>query len=367
MPTPLKYLYNDQFFDQFCHALNEVYDKFDSRGFMESVYANGWEEMELKQRMRHISTMLQQYLPSDYSDAIAVILKLVAYAKKHHEGMALEYMFLPDFIEQYGLNEVELSINAMEQITSLTSCEFAVRPFIIRDQPFMMEQMLEWSKSEDHHLRRLASEGCRPRLPWAMALPTMKQDPSDILPVLENLKQDPSEYVRKSVANNLNDISKDHPEIVMAIAKRWKGASKNTDWIVKHGCRTLLKRGNREVLRLFDFGSIQKIKIENFKVLTPLVKTGNYMSFQFELINTAQSAAKIRLEYGIYYQKVSGSLSKRVFMLSEKSYAAGETVCIHRRQSFKRVSSRKLYPGLHRVGLIVNGEEVAMGDFFLEM
>ena len=366
MATPLKYLYNEQFFEQFCTIIETVYADFDSSAFLKSIHGSGWEEMELKQRMRHISTIMHQYLPSDYPEALEIILEIVAYAKKNHKK-ALEYMFLPDFVEQYGMDDVELSINAMEQITSLTSCEFAIRPFIIRDQQAMMKQMLRWSKSKDHHIRRLASEGCRPRLPWAMALPTLKKNPTDILPVLENLKEDPSEYVRKSVANNLNDISKDNPTIVIDLAKRWIGKTTHTDWIVKHACRTLLKQGNQEIMQLFGFGSIQKIKITNFKVLSPFVKIGEYMAFRFELINMDKVASKIRLEYGLYYQKANGTLSKKVFMISEKSYPAGVPVAIHRRQSFKLISTRKFHPGLHRVALIVNGVEGDSGDFFVEV
>ena len=229
----------------------------------------------------------------------------------------------------------------------------------------MMQQMLEWSRHPNHHLRRLASEGCRPRLPWAKALPAFKQNPDDILPILENLKNDPSEYVRKSVANNLNDISKDHPELVVSIAKKWKDHTKNTDWIIKHACRTLLKQGNAEVMQLHGFGSSKKIKLQNFEILTPHVNIGDYLAFRFLLQNLENKPKKIRLEYAIYYQKANGTLSKKVFMISEKEYPAQSETTILRKQSFKLISTRKFHPGLHQIGIIINGIEKNRGDFYV--
>lgn len=157
-------------------------------------------------------------------------------------GLMLEYGWVLDnYVEQYGLDDYETSVKAIERITQFTSCEFSVHPFIIRYPNEMMVQILIWSKHENWGVRRLASEGCRPRFPWAMALPHLKKDPALIIPILENLKNDPARFVRLSVAYNLNDIVKDNPETVMELVKRWKGESEEVDWIIKHGCRTLLK------------------------------------------------------------------------------------------------------------------------------
>ena len=365
MAEPLKHLYNEEYFKMFLNIAQSVYPSLNANDFAADIHDDNWEDKALKARMRHLSRVLKAHLPANYEDAIAIIIKMVDKIKEQHPGKALEYMFFPDFVEQYGQDYFDTSIAAFEMITTYTSCEFAVRPFIIKYPKKMMQQMLEWSRHPNHHLRRLASEGCRPRLPWAMALPLFKQNPDDILPILENLKNDPSEYVRKSVANNLNDISKDHPELVVSIAKKWKDHTKNTDWIIKHACRTLLKQGNAEVMQLHGFGSSKKIKLQNFEILTPHVNIGDYLAFRFLLQNLENKPKKIRLEYAIYYQKANGTLSKKVFMISEKEYPAQSETTILRKQSFKLISTRKFHPGLHQIGIIINGIEKNRGDFYV--
>ena len=138
-----------------------------------------------------------------------------------------------------------------------------------------------------------------------------KNNPTPIIPILEQLKNDKSEVVRRSVANNLNDISKDNPNTVIKLVKSWQGKTAETDWVIKHACRTLLKQGDLNVLKLFGFGSVENIKINNFKTITPKVKIGTFLEFTFELRNTNSSASKIRLEYGLYYQKANATLKKK--------------------------------------------------------
>ena len=267
MAEPFKNMYNEQFFDLFTKDLKLVIDDFDAHGFVSQVMDDEWEGRELKQRWIHITSILKKFLPADYKEAIAKILELLDHVKSTRPdfsviddtkfGLMLEYgVILNNYVEQYGLDDYETSVKAIEKITQFTSCEFVTHPFIIKYPDEMMKQMLVWSKHGHWGVRRLASEGCRPRLPWAMALPNLKKDPTPIIPILENLKNDPARFVRLSVANNLNDIAKDNPEIVIDLAKKWKGESKEVDWIIKHGCRTLLKQGIPEVMELFGFDSV---------------------------------------------------------------------------------------------------------------
>jgi len=365
MPEPFKNIYNSQFFEGFTQALLHVIPDLDKKAFLNDIHDKEWNNRELKQRMRHISGVLNKYLPGDYQSAVALILVFIEHLKDSQCTLMLEYMFIPDYIEQYGLADYETSVHALCEITKFTSCEFAVRPFIIKYPKRMMKQMQVWSKHENHDVRRFATEGCRPRLPWAMALPLLKSNPESILPVLEYLKNDTSEYVRKSVANNLNDISKDNPDVVIKLIKEWQGKTENTDWVIKHGSRTLLKQGNSEVMKIFGFGSIKDIKIENIKILTPVVKIGNALEFVFELHNNMKSKSKLRLEYGLYYQKANGSLSKKVYKISEKDYPGNSTTTINRKQSFKLITTRKLHTGLHQLSIIVNGNEFEKLDFEL--
>ena len=377
MAEPFKNMYNEQFFDRFTKDLKLIINNFDAHEFVSQIMDNEWENREYKQRIMHITTILKKFLPTDYKDAIAKILELLDYVKKTQPdfsiiddtkfGLILEYgAILDNYVEQYGLDDYETSVKAIEKITQFTSCEFVVHPFIIKYSDEMMKQMLVWSKHEHWGVRRLASEGCRPRLPWAMALPNLKANPAPIIPILENLKNDPSRFVRLSVANNLNDIAKDNPEIVIDLVKSWQGESKEVDWIIKHGCRTLLKQGNLEVMELFGFNSIVKnISVENFQTSTSKVKVGDSLEFSFNLLNNNNKKAKIRLEYGIYYQKANGTLAKKVHKISEKEYAKNSITPIIRKHSFRLVTTRKFHLGLHQVAVIINGNEFEKYNFEL--
>ncbi|NDW12639.1 DNA alkylation repair protein [Bacteroides sp. 214] len=376
MAEPFKNMYNEQFLDLLTKDLKLVIPNLDAHAFVSQVMDKEWENRELKQRTAHIATVLKRFLPADYKDAIAKILELLDCIEPRYPhcskiddtkfGLLLEYGgILDSYIEQYGLDDYETSVKAIERITQFTSCEFVTHPFIVKYPDAMMAQMLAWSKHEHWGVRRLASEGCRPRLPWAMAIPSLKANPAPIIPILENLKNDPARFVRLSVANNLNDIAKDNPEVVIDLVKRWQGESEEVDWIIKHGCRTLLKQGNPEVMELFGLGSTKHITIEDFQIATPEVKVGNSLEFSFNLLNNSNKKAKIRLEYGLYYQKANGTLSKKVCKISEKDYAANSTTRITRKHSFKVVTTRKLHPGLHQVTVIINGNEFEKHDFEL--
>jgi len=373
-----KNMWNERFFGDFMQALKEVMGDFDERQFISQVIDDEWENKELLQRGRHITTVLKDFLPADYQKAIAVIIELIACLKKtpYWEaivqnsligkfGLSLEYGILGEFVGLYGLDDYETSVKAIEEITQFTSCEGPVRPFIMKYPRETMNQMLLWSKHENQWVRRLSSEGCRPRLPWSMALSELKKNPTPIIPILENLKDDPSDFVRLSVANNLNDIAKDNPEIVIGLARKWQGLSKNTDWVIKHGCRTLLKQGRTEVMNLFGFDAQKSIGIADFQVLTPKVNIGSSLEFRFKLLNNSPNETMIRLEYGIYYQKANGTLSKKVHKISEKEYEANSVTPITRKHSFKVVTTRVLHPGLHQVSVILNGKEFEKYDFEL--
>lgn len=376
MAEAFKNMFNEGFFDRFSKDLKRVINDLDAHAFVSQVMDDEWENREFKQRIAHITFILKQFMPADYREAVAKIIELLDYVEKTMPdfskiddtkfGLTLEYgMVLDNYVEQYGIDDYETSIRAIEKITQFTSCEFVTHPFIVRYPEKMMAQMLVWSKHPHWGVRRLASEGCRPRLPWAMALPDLKKNPAPILPILENLKNDPAKSVRLSVANNLNDISKDNPEVVIDLAKKWYGQSIEVDWVVKHGCRTLLKSGNAEIMELFGLGSAKHIEIEEFRILTPEVKVGNSLEFRFNLLNNNKEKTKIRLEYGIHYQKANGTLTKKVHKISETEYAANSTKQITRKHSFKVVTTRKFHLGLHQVAVIINGHEFEKYDFEL--
>lgn len=227
----------------------------------------------------------------------------------------------------------------------------------------MMAQMYAWSKHENEHVRRLSSEGCRPQLPWGQALSKYKEDPSPVLPILEQLKTDPSLYVRKSVANNLNDISKTHPDLVAKLAKDWYGENEYTNWIVKHGCRTLLKKGNRKVLSIFGYQDAASIEIAEFALGKKVISLGEAITFSFTAF--AKKETKVRLEYGIDFVKANGKTNRKIFQITETELNENEKKIYTKKHSFVEMTTRKHYPGTHSITLIVNGTERCKGQFEL--
>ncbi|MDJ0838509.1 MAG: DNA alkylation repair protein [Acidobacteriota bacterium] len=350
MAEPLKNVYSSAFIDRLAGAVATVWRPFDKTRFTNLVFDEDWPARELKDRMQHIAVCLNACLPRSYREALHILNRTApAFG-------GFEAMFFPAFVETYGLYDWEASLPALAHLTRFSSSEFAVRPFIKADTPRMMAQMTRWAEDENLHVRRLASEGCRPRLPWAVALPQFKADPSPVLPVLERLKADPEEYVRRSVANNLNDIAKDHPVLVLDIAERWLGSNRKTDRVVKHACRSLLKAGNPRAMRLFGFGDPAAVTVTTPRLDKERVPIGATLGFRFNLCLGGNRPEKLRVEYAVDYLKAGGKHNRKVFKIGEKIYPPGETE-VARNQSFQQRTTRKHYPGPHFLAVIINGVE----------
>lgn len=349
MSKLLKNLYNENYINILSDNIKLNFVYFKSENFKDSIFNNSWDEKELKQRMRHISNMLYTFLPKDYKKSIEILKNTFV---KINNKYSLENMIFQDFVEVYGLENFEISINALESFTINSSSEFAIRQFILKYPNQTIAKMILWAKSDNEHIRRLASEGCRPRLPWAIALAHYKQDPTDILPILEILKDDESLYVRKSVANNLNDISKDNPEIVKNIIKKWIHINQNRDWILKHGCRTLLKNGDTKILTLFGFNHRNDITITDFNI-TKNITMDETLKFSFTLKSDID-LGKLRIEYSIEFVRQNNKYSKKVFKIAEGIYTE-KSKNISKFYSFKPISTRKYYSGVHKLNIIVNG------------
>ncbi|OPH59054.1 hypothetical protein BC351_22265 [Paenibacillus ferrarius] len=366
MAEPLKGIYHKAFLLNFGETVKAVYDTFDVHSFVQAVMDEKWEGLELKGRTRQISNVLGVYLPGSYEAAIEVLLNIYEKCK------GFPYLFFPDFVEVYGQEDKHwaTSMNALEKFTQSSSAEFAVRSFLIREPERVMEQMRAWSKHPNEHVRRLASEGCRPRLPWGQALPLFKQNPDPVLPVLEQLKEDPSLYVRKSVANNLNDIAKDHPSLVLELARRWKGQNADTDWIVRHGCRTLIRQGSPEILALFGYAD--STEASSLTVQSSIttdkarVSKGESCEISYELEIREGEAARIRIEYGIYFVKSKGKTSRKLFLLSDKTVPGGSQLKGKRTHQWSDLTTRRHYPGMHKLTLVINGQEVAHTEIYLD-
>jgi len=354
---PLKNIYNTLFLKKLAQAIKTEYIDFHEHEFIELVVQDDWEELALKERMRRITISLHKKIPLEYKEVLFCFYKVAP------KFTGLAGIIFPDYVEVYGRECWEESMAALEYFTKYSTSEFAVRPYLVLDQMKMMNQMQTWAKSENEHVRRLASEGCRPRLPWGMMVPALKKDPTPVLPILELLKEDGALYVRKSVANNINDISKTHPNLVMEMAERWYGENNQTNWIVKHACRTLLKKGNIRALRLFGYEESGEVVISDFVCKEQVLAIGENLSFSFQV--TSASTKKVRIEYSIDYVKARGTRSRKMFHLSETILQQGEKRRYEKTHAFKDLTTRKHYAGMHTLAIFVNGEKKAEVDFDL--
>ncbi|MCX6312767.1 MAG: DNA alkylation repair protein [Bacteroidetes bacterium] len=349
-PEPLKNILNADFVCLIAKALKKADANFNEGAFQKNIIDNNWSQKELKQRIRFISSTINEFLPYPYRKQIGIILKVAPAFR------GLGALVFPDFIEQFGHSDVEISLEALEILTQYSTGEFAIRPLVSKEQAIVLQQIKKWTKHSNEHVRRLCSEGIRPRLPWATPLPQFKKDPKNVLEILELLKNDSSEYVRRSVANNLNDITKDHPLLVLKTAKRWIGKSQETDKLLRHACRTLLKQGNSEALGIFGFSKNANADITKLKFQNSKLKIGDTLEFSLELNNVSKKSQQLRLEYVIYFLKNNGKHSKKVFQLSSKHFESGTTV-FKRTHRFKDFTTRKHYPGTHFIAISINGVE----------
>jgi 3-methyladenine DNA glycosylase AlkC len=362
--TLLKDYYSQDFYQRLAYSSAQVLPGFKEESFLEKIYVPEFDAMELKQRMRHTTRTIHHFLSTDYKIAVQQILGLIEQLRRDGFGEdQLPSLFLPDYIECYGLDDFETSVEALELITQFITCEFAVRPFLLRYFDLMIGKMEAWSLHDSYKVRRLASEGSRPALPWGLAVPELKKDTGHILHILENLVNDPSESVRRSVANSLNDISKKHPDMVLQFARHWKGHSSATDALIKHACRTLLKKGHPEALGYFGFTDTF-IELSSLRILTPELNVGDSLVFSFSVYNSG-AAQVVRLEYAIYYKMANDRISKKVFKVSERLYEPGQKTNVNKRHSFRVITTRRFYSGTHSVSVIVNGRESDLQSFEL--
>lgn len=345
----LKLAIDQRFVEKLETALVGQWSEFKGREFREMVLGSGWAKLELKGRIHRISDALRQFGPQDYAQALKGLEALAS------QFTGLGAWVFPTFVERYGVQDWGPSLKALETFTQYSTGEFAVRPFFESDPERLALQMLAWSQHPNLHVRRLASEGMRPRLPWGRALVALKQDPSPCLPILENLKQDPELYVRKSVANHMNDIGKDHPHILLEIAQRWWGTHAHTDWIVKHALRSLLKAGHPQALKIVGLKANKKITLKKVSLSPKSVRLGGSLDGQVWVANSARTPQKIRVDFVLYFLRKNGDYGRKVFKVGEK-VLEGPGV-FKRRLSFKPMTTRKHLAGKHFLGVAINGVE----------
>ena len=347
-------LFNRDSVSGFAAAIQGVYPAFDVEAFLGVVFDENWPDRALMDRMRHVTAVLHEGLPADYRRAAALLIK----AAPRLPGGGFIDMVPCDYAAVYGLDDLETSIPLLEESTKLTSSEFAVRPFIEKYPEPMMAQMLAWAGHEHHGVRRLASEGCRPRLPWGIRLHDLVEDPAPILPILEKLKHDPSEAVRRSVANNLNDISKDNPGVVLVTLRDWNAAEpgdKEIAWITGHALRTLIKAGDVQALALLGYAADPQIAVRDVRVEPDRVAMGEAVTLSYELESTGDTDQKLMIDYVVYLLRASGRQSAKVFKHKKITLKPGQVVRLQKKQSFRPITTRKYYPGGQAIAPQING------------
>jgi 3-methyladenine DNA glycosylase AlkC len=360
MAEPLKEMFNRAYFERLAKELAAVYPQLEQANFLKEVqYGN--ETRELNARMRHAAITLRGHLPKDYRKAVHVLWEL---APRMPTGYTA--LLYPDFVGMHGLEDPTFSLDALKYFTPFGSSEFAVREFFRRDVDGTLKVMRAWAEDDNEHVRRLASEGSRPRLPWSFRLDAVLKDPKLTTPILERLRADESLYVRKSVANHLNDFSKDHPAYMVGLLRSWDLKHPHSAWIAKHASRTLIKAGHTDALTLFAFDTKVMVRVEDLVVSPERLRLGGTLVFSFTVTSEAELPQQLVVDYAIHYRKASGGTSKKVFKLKELELGPLGSSAISKRQRIGDLSTRKHYPGEHRVDVQVNGRILAQGVFLLE-
>lgn len=342
--------------------LARVDSNFDQKKFV--GLAPRLDSLELKQRVQLVRDQLRKQLPENYLAALKILIDSI------NGGGLKGFTLWPytDFIQTYGLDHPRESLRALSQLTELFTAEFAVRPFVIRDPKATLAFLETCATSPNVHLRRWASEGTRPRLPWGERLNIFIQKPELTLPILETLKNDDEIYVRKSVANHLNDISKDHPQLVVKLLKRWNleakaaqtgiGAPDNVAkirWITHRALRSLIKKGDPQALAAIGVSNKAQVKVTSFGVGKKAFKVGEKITIEFSLHSLASKNQRVVVDYIIHFMKSNGSTTPKVFKMKTLDLKAKDVLRIEKRHHLKKVSTRRFYSGAHALEIQVNG------------
>lgn len=364
MGEPLKHHFGPPVVRRLGEEIAAVHRPFDRRAFERDALC-GFGGLELLDRGRHLGRVLQRYLPEDFAVAVDVLLATLP-AERAPGGMASFY-YLPhtEFVRQFGVPHLDASLRALHALTQVFTAEFAIRPFIAAHPELLLERLRAWTRDANEHVRRLVSEGTRSRLPWAPRLRVFATDPTPVVNLLERLRDDPSLYVRRSVANNLNDIGKDHPARLVAVAAAWmQGASAERQWVVQHALRSAVRKGDAAALKVLGFGAKASLRIVEHAIAPARPRMGGKIVVTVTLKNRTRRPQEVVVDLVVHFVKAKGA-SPKVFKLANVALAVGESVELQKTVSLADLTTRKHYPGRHRVALQLNGAARPLGEFTL--
>ncbi len=352
------------YFDQACAqeiaaGIKPFFPSFRGQDFVTAV-AEQVGELELKERVLLIAQELASRLPSHYPTALQIITDSLG-SSIPEEGASSELAFqampLARFVEEFGLDYPEQSLDALRKITPHSTGEWAIRPYLQAYPELTLATVRDWVFSANHHIRRLASEGLRPRLPWASYYRPFMEDPSLLVDIISPLINDPSKYVRTSVANNLNDISKDNPQQAIETANRWLQVSDSarTLWIVKHGLRSLIKAGHPGALALCGAEPSDLLYISDLALDRSRLAIGQQAELTLVVQNDSEQERTVIVDYQVHYLRKRGQLIPKTFKLKQLTLGPGQRALLSKKHKFYPTSTRALYPGRHLLTASVNG------------
>lgn len=370
---PFKNFLNQDLIEQMAVHFHRHCPEFDRKAFIADAIKD-FDSLELKQRSNRITETMIRYLPADFAEAGQILSSSLgaplgddlASGKDDTTGIAgWAIMPLEHYVAQQGHDHFDLSMDLFKEMTKRGTAEFGIRYFLEKYPEKALAVMKEWTADDNVHVRRLTSEGSRPKLPWGIHLPVFIKEPKPLLELLEKLKDDDKEYVRRSVANNLNDIAKDHPDLVASIAEKWMvGASKDRTRLIRHACRTLLKNGHPKTLEVFGFAPPIIINA-SIEVLKSEVILGESLEFALTLNSGADHEQSLMIDFIIHHQKANGTTTPKVFKWKTATLESNKALIVSKRHGIKKVTTRVYYQGLHTLEVMVNGVSVGKQDFQL--
>ena len=356
--TMFKDIYTDESISDLASRFQEYYTEFKMDKFVENASRN-LDELEMKERINQIANAISDFLPQSYPRALKIVLRAMRADAELGFSEIRGFLVWPlcQFVENKGIDDFHISLDALYEMTKYFTSEVPIRAFVIKDTEEVLKRMQVWVNDEDVNVRRLVSEGLRPRLPWAQRLPMFMESPGPVIDLLEKLKDDPELYVRRSVANCLNDISKDNPDIVIDTVTAWsKDVSKEMNQLIRHGCRTLIKQGHPRIFPLLGFSKDPNVRVEGFTTSSDSVALGEDAVVKASLISDSDKDQKIVVDYKLYHVKANGKLTPKVYKWTTVELPAKGEVSLKKVHKFRSVTVRKYYAGDHFFEVLINGE-----------
>jgi 3-methyladenine DNA glycosylase AlkC len=366
MAEPLKNYFGPEVPARIADMIQNVDSAFPREAFLVDVL-DGYQALELTPRARHIALVLGRHLPQDYERAVEILIASLGPKLEVAELTGMDvFIYLPHvfFVAEFGAEHFETSMRAQYELTQRFSAEYSIRVFLARFPELTLARLQEWAHDQNVHVRRLVSEGTRPRLPWAPRLRAFQADPRPVLELLDQLKDDPELYVRRSVANNLNDIGKDNPAVLIETCRRWmRDASAERRWLIRHALRSAVKRGEPAALEILGFGEATAASVREIRVVPAVVPIGESVTFSVDVTNEGSSTERLLVDLRVHFVKANGRPSPKVFKLKELDLAPHASAELTKTISLAQHTTRTHYPGPHRIEVVVNGRVSAAHVF----